>query len=259
MENQEKKYKLGLVLSGGGARGFAHLGTAKAFYEEGYKFDIITGTSMGAIVGAVLADGYQPEEILPMLTVKRMKSFIKPDLTTNSMMNMKGARSFLKKILRAKNIEDLKIPFIATATNIMNGVIHYFDKGDIIDAVIASSSIPVVFAPQVIDGVQYVDGGVMSNLPVRHIRNDCEKIAGFHVNPETLGLHNGHVKGIAQIAERSFHLCMLGNVIPDIKLCDFYLEHNNLIGYTVFDFDKAQEIYKLGYENTKEALKTQKL
>ncbi len=251
---KERKYRLGLVLSGGGARGFAHLGSVKALYEKGYKFDVIIGTSMGAIVGCVLADGYHPDELLPMLTPPCLKSFIKADITRNGLMTMKGAREFLKKVLHSKNIEDLSIPFIATATNLNSGQAHYFTEGDIIESVVASGSIPVVFPPVLINGIQYVDGGVLNNLPARYIRDDCEKIMGFHVNPETLGLREGQVKGMAQIAERTFHLGMLGNVIIDKSLCDFYLEHNDLNRYTAFDFSKLKEIFDLGYKNTKKAL-----
>jgi NTE family protein len=249
-----KKYHLGLVLSGGGARGFAHLGAAKALYEQGYKYDVIIGTSMGAMVGCVLADGYHPDEIYALLTSEKIKSFVRPDITKNGLMTMKGVRAFLEEVLRSKNIEDLPTPFIATATNLQKGQTHYFTRGNIIDSVIASSSIPVVFAPIIIDGVQYVDGGVLNNLPARHIRKDCKKIVGFHVNPQTLGLHNGTVNGIIQIAERTFYLAMLGNVIPDKLLCDLFIEHKNLDEYAIFDFDKMQEIFNKGYINTKKAL-----
>ncbi len=252
------KYKSGLVLSGGGARGIAHLGAVKALYEEGHAFDVIIGTSMGAIAGSILADGYHPDEIVEMLTPSVLKTFIKTDITKNGLMTMKGGREFLKKILRAKNFEDLRIPFIATATCLNDGRAHYFEKGNIIDAVMASASIPVVFSPVVINGLQYVDGGVLNNLPARFIRPHCKKIAGFHVNPETLGLHNGDVKGIVQIAERTFHLAMLGNVLPDKPLCDFYLEHKNLADYSMLDFTKMKEIFITGYKNTVEALKGNK-
>lgn len=253
----KKKYKKGLALSGGGARGVAHLGAARALYEEGHSFDVIIGTSMGAIVGCLLADSLQPEEIMKILTPKILKTFIRPEISKNGMMTMRGAHLILDGLLKTKNIEDLPIPFIATVTNLTSGKSEYIKSGNIIDAVLASASIPVVFPPMEINGKQYIDGGVLNNLPVRYIRPSCEKIAGFHVNPRTLGLHNGNVKGIAEIAERSFHLCMLGNVIPDIAMCDFYLEHANLNEFSMLGFERAHEIYKRGYSNTKQALKKQ--
>lgn len=248
------KYERGLVLSGGGARGLAHLGAVKALYEEGYRFDVIIGTSMGAIVGCVLANGHEPDEIIEKLKGNLFLSFFRPDLSANSMLTMNGGRKILEKLLTVKNIEDLSIPFIAVATDLTHGTPCYFEKGDIIDAVIASSSIPVIFPPVVIDGVQYIDGGVLNNLPVRYIRKNCEKIAGFHVNPQNLGLQDGEVKGFANIADRAFNLCMLSNVLPDIELCDFYLEHDHLDEFTTFDFGKAKEIFEIGYENMKKTL-----
>lgn len=253
---QPKKYKRGLVLSGGGARGIAHLGAVKAFYEQGHRFDVIIGTSMGAIVGCVLANGFEPDEIMEKLKSNGnlFLSFFRPDISTNNMLTMNGARKILEKLLTVHNIEELQIPFIATATDFTHGKPHYFEKGNIINAVIASASIPVIFPPVIMDGIQYIDGGVLNNLPVRHIRNDCEKIAGFYVNPQNVGLHNGEAKGFINIADRAFNLCMLNNVLPDIPLCDFYLEHSNLDEYSTFDFSKAKEIFMLGYENTQKAL-----
>ncbi len=249
-----RKYQLGLVLSGGGARGLSHLGSVKALLELGYQFDIIAGTSMGAITGCVLANGYHPEEVIQMLTPTVLKSFYKTSVSKNGLMTMKGGRDFLKKILHVKNIEDLKIPFIAAATDIIKGESHYFDKGNIINAVLASASIPVVFSPTVIGENIYVDGGVLNNLPARCIREKCKKIVGFHVNPQSLGLHDSKVDGIYQIAERTFYLAMLGNVIQDKCLCDIFIEHNNLDAYSMFDFEKMQEIVDIGYCNTKDAL-----
>ena len=251
---KSKKHKLGLALSGGGARGFSHLGSAKALIEAGYQYNIISGTSMGAIIGCVLADGYSPEEILEMITKTDLKSFVNPHISSNSFMSMKGARDILERILRSKNIEDLKIPFIAVATDIRKGEIHYFTNGNIIDAVIASASIPVVYEPTIIDGSVYVDGGVLNNLPVRCIRENCEKVVAFHVNPLGLGLKKGDVKGIPQIAERTFFLGMRGNILEDKKLCDIFIEHDNLENYSTFDFIKMKEIYNVGYENTKKIL-----
>ncbi|MCC8146631.1 MAG: patatin-like phospholipase family protein [Bacteroidales bacterium] len=249
-----KKYKKGLVLSGGGARGIAHLGAAKALYEAKEHFDIIIGTSMGAIVGCLLADKHDPEDIIKMFTPRNMITFIRPHLSSEGMMTLDGARKILRQILSVENIEDLSIPFIACATNLISGESEYFESGNIIDAVIASSSIPVVFAPAVINNKQYIDGGVLNNLPARRIRQDCETVVGLHVNPQTLGLQDGQVSGITHLAERAFHLCMLGNVLEDIQMCDFYLEHKNLNDITTFDFSKAAIIYERGYQNMKEAL-----
>jgi NTE family protein len=252
-----KKYKTGLVLSGGGARGIAHIGAVKALYEQGLTFDVIIGSSMGAIVGCVLADGHLPDDIINIMTRNPLLSFIRPEINQNGLMTMKGVQRALNKVLSVQNIEDLSIPFIAAATDLTHGKAHYFEKGSIVEAVVASASIPAVFPPVVINHVQYVDGGVLNNLPVRHIRDDCEKIAGFHVNPKSPGLDGGDaVRGIVHIADRAFNLCMSSNILPDIELCDFYLEHANLNRYSTFDFSKAAEIFQLGYENTKERLRT---
>jgi len=252
-----KKYKRGLVLSGGGARGIAHLGAVKALYEKGLTFDIIIGTSVGAIVGCLLADGRHPDEILKVLTQNRLRSFIRPGFSLSGLMTMRGVRKALQKMLSVANLEDLTIPCIVVATDLDRGKTHYFEQGDIIDAVTASASIPVVFQPVVIDGSRYIDGSILNGLSVRHIRNDCEKIIGLHVNSHSPEHHNREkVKGIVNIACRVFHLRKLNNILPDVELCDFYLEHTNLQKYAAFDFSKATEIFQIGYDNTVQLLQT---
>ncbi|MCL1942885.1 MAG: patatin-like phospholipase family protein [Candidatus Azobacteroides sp.] len=248
------KYHTGLVLSGGGARGISHLGSVKALLEYGYTFDVIAGTSIGAIVGCILADGYHPDQILSMLTGSRLKSFVKTDFSRNGLMTLEGIREFLSEILKSEKIEDLPLPFIVAATNLNKGEIHYFREGNLLNAVIASASVPIVFPPVTINGELYVDGGLINNLPVRPIRSECDFIIGIHVNPSGLGLRGGQAKGLIQIAERTFHVSMLGNVLTDKKMCDLFIQHEELSPYTLFNFSKAKDIFTIGYEKTKELL-----
>lgn len=255
MAEESKKYRTGIVLSGGGARGIAHLGAIKALQEYGFHFDIIAGTSMGAIIGCLIADGYTPDEVIKKLSPNHLKNFIKTSLSLNGVMTMKGGMDFLQQLLHTERIEDLPTPFIATATNLNDGRVKYFSSGNIIEAVSASASIPIVFPPVVIEGVQYIDGGVLNNMPAHHIHKDCELLIGSNVNPRTLGLHHGEVKGFAQIAERTFHLAMLSNVLPGKRYCNIYIEHAGLEEYSMlFDFPKMKEIVDIGYRNTMEVL-----
>ena len=247
---RRKKYQTGLALSGGGARGISHLGAIKALQEHGYTFDIISGTSIGAIVGCLICDGYTPDQVLAMLNPSRTKSFIKPNLSLSNLMKMEGARNFLNDVLRTKNIEDLSIPFIPVATNLIKGEAHCFQTGNIVDAVIASASIPVIFPPVEIDGERFVDGGVLHNLPVRPIRNCCRTVIGLHVNPEGLGMEDDDVKTMLQIAERSFYLAIRANVLEDQTQCDIFIEHSNLHEYKILNFERIKDIFDVGYTST---------
>ncbi|MCD7972036.1 MAG: patatin-like phospholipase family protein [Candidatus Azobacteroides sp.] len=247
---KRKQYRLGLALSGGGTRGISHLGAIKAIRERGYEIDIISGTSMGALIGCLIADGYEPDEILEMLTPSQVKGFIKRDISFQNFLKLDGTRTFLHETLRADKIENLKIPFIVAATNFNKGEIHYFREGDIIEAVIASASIPLIFPPVIINGERFVDGGVLANLPARPLRPLCEKVIGLHVNPSKLGLKDDDVKNMIQIAKRSFYLGIRANVLEDQKNCDIFIEHTDLYGFKALSFDRLKDIFDIGYKNT---------
>ena len=176
----DKKYKIGLVLSGGGARGFAHLGVIQALNEAGLFPDVISGTSAGAIIGSLYADGYTPAEIMKMVNSNSRLSYIRPTVPREGLLQISGIVRILRDNLRAKNFEELKIPLYVSATDLNNGKIVYFSKGVLIEKIIASASIPVLFKPVVIDNIHYVDGGVLDNLPVRPIEKECE-IGRAHV------------------------------------------------------------------------------
>ena len=169
----DKEYNIGLVLSGGGARGFAHLGVIQALNESGIFPDVISGTSAGAIIGVLYADGHTPGDILKLMEGSSRLDFMRPAMPREGLLQISGIAKILKSSLRSKIFEELKIPLFVTATDLNNGKAVYFSKGEIFDPVIASASVPVIFQPVKIGDVSYVDGGVLDNLPIRPIENKC--------------------------------------------------------------------------------------
>ena len=248
---EKKKYKLGLVLSGGGARGFAHPGVIKAIEDFGLKPDIISGTSAGALAGVLYADGYAPEEIIKLFIGKDFREFADIQVPVAAIFGTSGFKRFLKKHLHAKNFEDLPIPVKVVATNLDEGTSVVFDRGPIIDPVIASCSIPIVFNPVVIDGINYVDGGIFKNFPVSTIRSLCDKIIGVNVSPL---VHKKYNKTIMQIAERSYHYMSRTNTLLDRTLCDVLVEITDLAYFKTFDLVNSEKIFKIGYDNFQKAL-----
>ncbi|MDL2223859.1 patatin-like phospholipase family protein [Bacteroidales bacterium OttesenSCG-928-M06] len=247
----KKKYNLGLALSGGGARGFAHPGAIKAIENSGLRPEIIVGTSAGALAGVLYADGYTPEEIVGLFIGAEFKEFAEIQIPKAGIFSTQGFRKFLKKHLHAQTFEDLSIPLHIVTTNLDEGKSVVFHKGPLIEPVIASCSIPIVFEPVVIRGVNYVDGGIFKNFPVSVIRSDCEKVIGVNVSPMVSNKYN---KTIMQIAERSYHYMSRGNTLLDRKLCDILIEMEDLISYKTFDLVNANKIFNIGYEHAKKAL-----
>lgn len=247
-----KKYNYGLVLSGGGTRGFAHLGAIKALEDHGIKPDIISGVSAGSIVGAFYADGQSADLALKAFMSKRMIDFLELVIPKDGLIKMTGFEKTLRKRLRAKTFEDLKIPLIVHAVNINTAKYVSFDSGDLVQAVMASSSIPVVFPPATIDGNQYMDGGLINNFPVEPLLGKCKKIIGINVNP--VGKEN-KIKGLKTIAIRSFHLTMRNHADLRKDKCDIFIEPEKLEDFGILDLSDAKEVYKIGYYKAVEVLK----
>jgi NTE family protein len=248
----EKKYKIGLVLSGGGARGFAHLGLIQALNDAGIFPDIISGTSAGALVGVLYADGYSPKEILTLMNHGSRLDFMRPAMPREGLLQISGVYKILKTHLRAKTFEELKIPLFVSATDINNGKAVYFSEGELLDPVIASASIPVLFQPVKINNVSYVDGGVLDNLPVRPIENDCRVLIGSFVNP--VG-YIEKISGLINIAERTFMLSMSKEINEKAKKFDLFVAPPELGNYKILDPEKAGELFEIGFKAAKEKLK----
>jgi NTE family protein len=248
----ELKYKTGLVLSGGGARGFAHLGVIQALNEAGIFPDVISGTSAGAITGVLYADGYSPGEIMKLMNSNSRLSYIRPTVPKVGLLQISGIIRILKDNLRAKTFEELKIPLFVTATNLNHGRIEYFSSGELLQPVIASASIPVLFKPVIINKFHYVDGGVLDNLPIKPIENNCSFIIGSFVNPTGF---QENVSNLINIAERSFLLSMSKEVTEKAKKFDFFIAPQELRNYKILDPEKAEEVFLVGYNATKEQLK----
>jgi len=248
---ENKKYRLGLALSGGGARGFAHPGALKAIEDLGLRPEIISGTSSGALAAVFYADGYSPEEIVDLFVGKEFREFVEIQIPVAAIFGTAGFRRFLKKHLRAKNFEDLQIPVKILTTDFDEGKSVVFDKGPIIEPLVASCSIPIIFNPVEIDGVNYVDGGIFKNFPVSTIRSVSNKIIGVNVSPLVTKKYS---KTIMHIAERSYHYMSKNNTLLDRTLCDVLVEIKDLFYFKTFDLVNSEKIFKIGYDSSRQAM-----
>lgn len=239
--------KIGLTLSGGGARGISHLGGIQALEELGIFPDMITGTSAGAIVGALYAAGNTPLSILEYITKTKIFKFFQPDRSLTGLLRMERTERIYEKLLKENSFESLNIPLIVAATDLIRGETTYFSKGELIKPLQASSCIPVIFAPVEIDGNLYVDGGILNNMPVEPLLGKCDFIIGMHANsldPEAT------IKTMRQTLERSLHLAINNNIESRKKYFNWFIEPPKMSNYAVYDVAKAKEIYQLGYNHT---------
>ncbi|MDR1878581.1 MAG: patatin-like phospholipase family protein [Bacteroidales bacterium] len=246
-----KRYKTGLALSGGGIKGLCHAGAIKALEEYDVKPDIISGVSAGAIVGAFYADGYSPDEIDAVFSNMSFLQYAKIQFPTDGFFHIDAFREFLRKKLRAKTFEELSIPLRIVATDFDHGQTCVFEKGNLIDPIIASSSLPILFKPTVIDGVNYVDGGVLKNFPVGTIYPDCQYIIGVNASPL---ITKEYTKSLRSIVARTYHFMSKANILQDKALCDVLIEPEDMMNYEIFDVEKSHEIFQHGYVSAKEML-----
>jgi NTE family protein len=162
------KKTISLVLSSGGARGMAHIGAIEALEERGYEIVAIAGSSAGALVGGIYASG-QLENFKDWITnLDRIDVFSLMDFTFPSRGFIKGIKVFqeMKKFVKDCQIEDLKIPFVCNAVEVNTGQETIFNSGSLFDAIRASSSIPTILNPALVQEVEYIDGGILNPIPL---------------------------------------------------------------------------------------------
>jgi NTE family protein len=229
----------------------AHLGVLQYLYEKEYHIQAVSGTSAGAIIGVLIADGFHPAEIgeLILTNIKRLP--VNTRHLKQGLLNVNFLRDLLRNNLRAKRIEDLPIPFFANATNYATGQGATFHDGLILDIVIASASIPIVFPPVMIDGVPYVDGGLSCNFNVNPLKKFGFPMLGVFVNP--LVPYDPAASIVAQI-DRAVHLTLREMVLECIPLCDVYLEPPTLKDFTVLNVRSLSIIRDIGYQYAREIL-----
>lgn len=246
-----KNMKIGLALSGGGARGVAHLGIIKALEEEGIHFDIVTGSSAGALIGALYCNGYSTEEVCDFFKGTNFLTIFRPSFNLRSLLNIEKAYSELRGYFTNDDFSTLQIPLHVSTTDILKAKVKVFKKGQLVLPILASCAVPVIFDPVTIGKRKLVDGGVMDNLPYHSIKKSCDYIIALHCNPLDKGFK---LTNLSSLIERSMMLTITQNVHSQKKHYDLFLEPPGLSMFKVIDFKKSGDIYKLGYEYAKEAI-----
>lgn len=250
------KNSIGVALSGGGAKGFAHIGVLKALNEHNIDPDVLSGTSMGSLVGVLYAAGKTPDEIHKLVKASPVLKMLKLAWGKSGMFQMSPIRKMLEKEIGADNFSSLKKPFHLSVSNLNLGKLEVVSQGELFDNVIASCSVPVLFMPVEINGSTYVDGGLYDNLPTQSIRNLCETLIGVHIN--YTGVKN-KFNGMKDVAERTLMLAIGQNVIPSMKICDIIIDPPEMQNFAFWDFDKVDEIVNVGYTFTKQILENSEL
>lgn len=243
---------IGIALSGGGARGMAHLGVIKALEEIGLRFSQVAGTSAGSIAGSFYCYGYKPDEILDIIIKTGFLKSVRPAWAWTGLLSMDGFKEVMFRSMPENDFSALKIPLTVVATEIRLGKVHYFSEGELIPAVLASSSIPALFSPVTFNGNVYIDGGILDNLPVKPLMGKTDLIIGSHCNPVEQRFDFGSVK---EITERSLLLAINVSTSMSKSHCNIMIEPSDLGRFSTFDLAKGKEIFDIGYAYTRNNFK----
>ncbi|MBC5991634.1 patatin-like phospholipase family protein [Pontibacter cellulosilyticus] len=240
--------RIGLALSGGGARGIAHLGVLKAFDELGIKISMISGVSSGAIAGVLYAAGYTPDQILKLIKELSVFKIVRPAFGKAGFLHLEEVEKlYINHLGPHIRFEDLKIPVVVSATEMNEGVTAYFSSGELIKPLLASSAVPILYQPILYQGKVLNDGGLLNNMPVDPLHKNCDIKIGVHVNPIN---HQAKITNIRSMIERTLLLAINNNVKLRMPLCDLLIEPPELKYYRLTNFRKADEIFDIGYRYT---------
>ena len=246
--------KLGLALGAGGARGVAHVGFLQAIEEAGLKPDFITGASMGSVVGGAYAAGVSLERMKKATTRLRLLDLITPAKQKGGLFGTHKMRALLEKYIGDKRFEELKIPFRCVAVDMVGQEVVEFSKGSLLDAIVASSSIPAIFHPFQKEKMQLIDGGILQRVPAMPLK---EMGADVIVAVDVLGWRKASEKipGAVGVLLETFDI--LDNHRTRAykeaheKEIDFWLEPK-LGDMSQYDMKDTAFAYKKGYELGKE-------
>ncbi len=275
---------VGLVLSGGGAKGFAHIGALKVLEENNIFPDRIGGTSMGAIVGGLYASGYNSEELdsivhnidlnktilsprnrklIPFFDKNYAEKYILQIPFDNFKLKMphaiskdQGANSVLTSLTRhvhdVTDFEELSTPFYCIATDLETGDQVILDKGSLAHSVLASGAFPTLVSPQEIGGKLLVDGGIVNNFPAKEMKfKGVDVVIGVDVQEDNINREN--LKSITKLLEQVATLKSNESLKKQKEYTDVFI-NANIDGYGVTDFDARDEIITRGIVATKSNL-----
>jgi len=243
---------IGIALGGGFARGLAHVGVLKVFEEEGIPISFIAGTSVGSVIGAAYCSGISAKELEEIASLVRFKHFARWTISRYGIASNDRMTGFLKKIVKARTFEELRIPLAVTATDFVTGDGVVFRSGDLIDPVRASCAYPGMFLPVNIKGRLLIDGLLAHAVPTVPLREmGADRVLGVYLSAHWVNLNGPrHVFDVIgqcfSIAQQK--MCGLWESAADVILTP------DVRGFSYDGFERASDLIAAGEAVTRAAL-----
>ncbi len=245
---------VGIALSGGGARGIAHIGVLQSLEEAGVRVEAVSGASVGAMVGVLYAAGHSPAEILLIFKSTPLFQILRASLPLRGLVDSQPLYEALRSYVAAERFDQLRKPLFVSVSNLTRGRAEIASEGPVLEYVTASACVPLLFRPREIGGEQYADGGLLNNLPVEPLLERCSTVIGVNVNPIR---PRPPSEGFLKVASRTLDLAMWANAEPRLARCHLAIEPETA-GFGLFEVGRVEEIYRLGYQAGVTAAKSKK-
>lgn len=248
--------KIGLALGAGGIRGFSHVGVMSVFEENNIPIDLIVGSSVGSLIGSLLADGYDTETIVKLAKGLGRDPWLNLVVPKMGFLSSKKVYEIIKLLTKNKKIEELNMSFAAVATDLYNGEERILTEGSLASAVCASISVPGIFEPYQYGDFLLADGALVNPTPV-NIAKDMGADIVIAVDLASFSIVDG-IDNIYDVIIRSLDIMEKGlyRYRDGNKACDVLIQPDfsecNLNGFT--DFKKLDKLYEIGREAGKKAL-----
>ncbi len=245
--------KIGLVLSGGGVRGLAHVGLLHALQEEGIKVHMVAGSSAGALVGALYCAGYSPDEMRTFFKNTPVFKFSFYTSDKPGILDSEKYRIFFEGYFPEDDFRALAKPLFVSTTNLMDACCRIFSEGELIRPLLASAALPPLFSPVEIEGKWYNDGGVMNNFPVEPLLGKCDWILGSYCNPVPR-IGKNDLSSTVKILQRVYDLSFLASSQLRFHHCQYLFAPQELYDIGTLDTRQQKAAYKIGYARAKEQM-----
>ena len=246
---------IGLALSGGGSKGIAHAGVLKFLSEQEITPSCIAGSSAGAIVGTMYAYGKKPEEILDFF--KSIYFFHWKHFTFKKagIVDSESFKKYFDEVFGATTLGELNIPMYVTATDMVKGKLKIFNPDTkVVDAVLASTAVPGMISPYIINEKLYSDGGILNHFPADLLQGKCDSIIGVYVSP-IQNLEATQLRSIKSVTYRALELLTANSNLQKFNHCDLIIEPKELTNFSTFETNKNKMdlIFEIGYNEAKKA------
>lgn len=242
------KNSVGLVLSGGGVRGVAHIGVIKALIEHDIEPDIVSGSSAGAVVGALYCNGYSPEQMMEFFKLTPLFHINKFAFSKPGFIDTDKFYPNFKKYFSHDDFSQLKKKLLVTTVDMCKGVLKVFESGQLIKPLLASSAFPGLFSPVDMNNIIYADGGILDNFPIEPILDLCQKTVGVYASPLNK-IEPNELKYSVNVLERAIRINYSKRSHEKFKHCDLMVNPLKLVKFGLLDVGKIDEIYQIGYES----------